>query len=80
MTLSEFVSRELSEITNNHMCRMIAGVHPDAGFSINGQWLLDLALHNLKRHYVLVGTVERLDDFVCRLAHVSIGRQLSSPK
>jgi hypothetical protein len=68
ISLSDFVRSEITETTNNHMCRMIAGIPPEAGLLINDQWLLDLALHNLRRHYVLVGMVEKLDLFVSEIA------------
>lgn len=54
-------------MTNNHACRVIAGIAPDAGMLINERWLLDLALHNLQRHYLLVGTLDNLSDFLAAL-------------
>jgi hypothetical protein len=72
ISLHDFVTKEITEQTNNHMCRMIAGIPPEAGLSLNEQWLLELAIHNLKRHYALVGTQERLPEFI-----VALGRQLN---
>jgi Sulfotransferase family len=68
ISLKEFVSKEITEMTNNHMCRMVAGIPPEAGLLINEQWLLELAMHNLKRHFVLVGTLEKFEEFVSALA------------
>src|SRR5262249_32887625 len=68
ISLHDFVAREITEQTNNHMCRMIAGIPPEAGLAIKEQWLLDLALHNLRRHYALVGTQEKLKEFISALA------------
>jgi hypothetical protein len=68
ISLEEFVAREITDMTNNHMCRMIAGIAPEAGLVINERWLLDLALHNLERHYLLAGTQQNLPAFVAALA------------
>lgn len=67
ISLEDFVSQEITEMTNNHACRVIAGIPPESGMNINERWLLDLALHNLKRDYVLVGTLAKMDDFLGRL-------------
>ncbi len=67
MTLSDFISNQVTEMTNNHMCRVIAGIPPEAGMKLTDDWLYGLALHNLRRHYVLAGTVEAIDDAVASL-------------
>lgn len=67
MSLREFVGDQVTDITNNYMCRIIAGVPTEAGMVINERWLLDLAIHNLRRHYVLVGTLERYPPFIAAL-------------
>ena len=54
ISINEFVSLEITEMTNNHMCRIIAGIAPEAGMNINDEWLLDLAIHNIKQHYVSI--------------------------
>ena len=72
LSLADFVACGETEMSNNHYCRCIAGVPPDAGLIINARWLLDLALHNLSRHYVAVGTVENME-----LAVEDLGRVLS---
>ena len=66
-SLAAFVRSGITEMTNNHMCRMVAGIAPDVGKVITGSWLLDCALHNLERFFPLVGTHERLDDFLAGL-------------
>ena len=66
-SLAGFVGSGVTEMTNNHMCRMVAGIAPDVGKVIQGSWLLDCALHNLERFFPLVGTHERLDRFVAGL-------------
>jgi hypothetical protein len=71
-SLLGFVTSGITEMTNNHMCRIVAGVAPDVGKVIQGSWLLDCALHNLERFFGLVGLHERIDDFtagLCRTMH-----------
>jgi len=68
MSLREFVGEQFTDLTNNYMCRHIAGIPMEAGVVINERWLLDLAIHNLRRHYVLVGTLERYPAFLTTLA------------
>ncbi len=65
-TLREFVASGVTEMTNNHMCRMIAGIAPETG-RINEDWLLELALHNLKHHYVAIGVQEDLPALVAQI-------------
>ncbi len=72
ISLREFVGDQVTDITNNYMCRYIAGVSAEAGMVINDRWLLDLAIHNLRRFYVLVGTLERYPAFIAAL-----GRRLN---
>lgn len=69
-SLFDFVDSRITEQTNNHICRMIAGIKPDAGNPINERWLLELAKHNINRHYVLIGLVEELDSFTKLLSNL----------
>lgn len=71
-SLRDFVASGVTEMTNNHACRVIAGIPPDAGHVINERWLLELAKHNVQRHYLLVGVLEDIDGFL-----VSLGRLLN---
>jgi hypothetical protein len=64
LTLRGFITSQVTEMTNNHMCRMIAGIPPEAGMKLTESWLLDLALHNLRRHFLVAGTVAAIDDAV----------------
>ena len=66
-SLLGFVGSGITEMTNNHMCRMLAGVAPDVGMVIESSWLLDCALHHLDRFFGLVGLHERIDDFTAGL-------------
>lgn len=68
MTLGEFVSSQITEQTNNHMCRCIAGVAPEEGCLLQDSWLLDYALHNIDKYYEFVGIVEDFSIEVSRLA------------
>jgi hypothetical protein len=61
VSLADFVSSSRTEMTNNHMCRMVAGIPPESGMVIKSQWLLELAIHNLERHYEIIGTLDHLD-------------------
>lgn len=67
MTLNAFITSQITEMTNNHMCRVIAGIPPEAGMKLTDDWLYGLALHNLRRHYVIAGTMEAIDDAVAAL-------------
>jgi hypothetical protein len=66
-TLKDFVAGGFTEQTNNHVTRMCAGIPPDAGLLIKDRWLFECALHNLRRHYVLIGLIERLELFVAAM-------------
>jgi hypothetical protein len=79
MSLREYVASGITEITNNHMCRMVAGIPPDAGMIIKARWLLDPAIHNLERHYQGVGIVERLDRALGALAEILEWSDLATP-
>ncbi|WP_428246378.1 hypothetical protein [Ferrovibrio sp.] len=68
MSLQAFIASGITEMTNNHMCRMIAGIPPEPGCIITDDWLLGLALHNLERHFALVGTLEAMPGFMASLA------------
>ncbi|MES2823693.1 MAG: sulfotransferase family 2 domain-containing protein [Pseudomonadota bacterium] len=69
MTLADFISSEITEQTNNHMCRIVAGIAPDAGKVITSRWLLDLALHNLDRHYIAYGIAEQYEKMIAKVAY-----------
>jgi hypothetical protein len=79
MSLREYVASGITEMTNNHMCRMVAGIPPDAGMIIKATWLLDLAIHNLERHYQMIGVVERLDLALGALAEILEWSDLAIP-
>ena len=68
MDLGAFVGSEITEMTNNHACRVIAGIAPESGMRLNDTWLLDLALHNLERHFELVGLFEDMRPMLAALA------------
>lgn len=64
MSLKDFVQSGITEQTNNHMARICAGIPPDAGLVLRDSWLLGCALHNVRRHYVLVGRQDNLNEFL----------------
>jgi hypothetical protein len=70
ISINQYVSACKTEMTNNHACRIIAGISPDVGLVINDRWILELAIHNISRHYVLVGLVENLKDFQSELFNI----------
>lgn len=80
LTLQDFVRRGTTEMTNNHACRMIAGIAPDTSRFIHARWLLDLALHHLHQHYLLVGTLETMDDFLATLGALLHWPSIDFPK
>lgn len=69
MSLEDFVYSAITEMTNNHMCRIIAGIPPESGLIINADWLLDLAIHNLQRHFEIVGTVDQFEKAIEKFSH-----------
>lgn len=79
LTLRDFVESARTEMTNNHMCRVIAGVAPDAGTLINDRWLLDNAIDNVRRHYLLVGRQEDLPNFVKALGNLQGWPEVAVP-
>jgi hypothetical protein len=68
MTLREFVGSSISEDTNNHMCRIVAGIPPESGLVIHARWLFELAIHNLDRHYEIVGVQEQAHGIAAKIA------------
>lgn len=68
MSVGEFVASGITAMTNNHMCRVLAGVSSDAGYRINERWLLEHAKHNLDRHYSVVGISEHIGSFIEQLS------------
>lgn len=79
LSLYDFVSQGLTEMTNNHACRIIAGIPPDAGMLINQRWILDLAVHNIRRHYALVGILENINDFLFSLGNLLGWKNIDFP-
>jgi len=70
MTLGEFVDSGRTEQTNNHACRMFAGVVPQAGVRVADREVLQRALHNLRDHFVCVGFVEEFEASMAALEKV----------
>ena len=70
MTLGEFVLGGSTEMTNNHMCRMVAGIVPQPGTIIRDRWVLDLAQENLEKYYQVAGLVEYYEDALKQLADI----------
>ncbi len=68
ISIDDFILSEITEMTNNHMCRVIAGIPPEAGMNINDGWLLGLAIHNIDHHYVLIGLMDQINVFLDSLS------------
>jgi hypothetical protein len=69
-SIRTFVGEDVTNQTNNLVCRMCSGVPPDAGRVLTQRWLLDLAVHNLRRHYFAIGVMERLPSFTAALSRL----------
>lgn len=78
-TLREFVESNLTEQTNNHACRIIAGLPADGTSVVGERWLLDRALANIRADYRLIGTVACLDRFLQRLSSLLDWPQVEMP-
>ena len=80
LSLKNFLEQIETETTNNHACRMVAGIPPDAGLFIDEEWLLDLAIYNIERHYLIVGSLERIDLFYRKLFLMMGWSELPMPR
>lgn len=70
MSLEEFARKPPFREVDNDQTRRIAGVNPPVGECT--QAMLDLARENLRSHFDVVGTTERMDDTMARL-NVKLG-------
>jgi hypothetical protein len=67
-SLRDFVESGVTEQTNNHMCRMLAGIPARAGERIDDAESLSRALDHVRNHFEFVGFVESLDASMADLA------------
>jgi len=70
MTLEEFARNPPFREVDNDQTRRIAGVNPPVGECTRAT--LDLARENLRRHFDVVGTTERMDETLAQL-NVKLG-------
>jgi len=70
MSLEEFARKPPFREVDNDQTRRIAGVNPPAGECTRAT--LDLARENLRRHFDVVGTTERMDETLAQL-NVKLG-------
>lgn len=75
MALGELVASGRTEQTNNHACRMLAGVVPQAGVRVSHTEILQRALGNLHDYFVCVGIVEEFERSMAALEE-TIGASL----
>jgi hypothetical protein len=80
MSLGEFVLSGCTAMTNNHMCRMVAGIAPQPGVFLNERWMLDQALYNLKNYYQVIGVVENYGQALTQLAEILGWKEFEIPK
>jgi hypothetical protein len=60
MSLEEFALNPPYKEIDNDQTRRIAGIDPEIGEVTDA--VLDLAIHNLDKHFTVTGTIERLDE------------------
>jgi hypothetical protein len=70
MSLEEFARKPPFREVDNDQVRRIAGVNPPVGECTHA--MLDLARENLRRHFDVVGTTERMDETLAQL-NVKLG-------
>lgn len=70
MTLAEFVESRITPMTNNQMCRVVAGVPPDRGVLVESRTVLERAIHNLTHYYEVIGIVEDYENAIRAFANV----------
>jgi hypothetical protein len=70
MTPGEFATCRDTEENNNHMCRVIGGIPPQAGVRLDDGAIVDTAVDHLRRYFVFVGFVERFEESMRALERV----------
>lgn len=70
LSLSDFVERGLSVVTDNGMTRKIAGLSDNVGFQQYDRGLLDVAKQNIEKHFKFVGISEHFDESLMILGDV----------
>jgi hypothetical protein len=68
LTLKDLVLSHSTEMTNNHMTRIISGTIPEPGVLVTEERYLQAAKENIEKHYFFIGTLETLDSDVPKLA------------
>ena len=68
LTLKDLVLSRSTEMTNNHMTRVISGTVPAPGVLVTEEWYLQAAKQNIEKYYFFVGTLDTLNSDVEKLA------------
>jgi len=58
LSLAELIEQKLTEMTNNHMTRVISGIPAQPGSLVTDSRHLEAAIKNIERDYFFLGTVE----------------------
>ena len=60
LTLADMIEMRITEMTNNHVTRVIAGVPPKPGQLVTDKIFLEQAKVNIKKDFFFVGAVETI--------------------
>jgi hypothetical protein len=69
LSMKDFVAGRYTQMTNNHMTRILAGPPIDGGFIDLAPELLERAKSNIRRYFAIVGTCDQLEDAVREFAN-----------
>ena len=67
LKLREFLKTEAPTMLNNGQTRLVSGLWEEASFGECDAEMLEVAKHNIREHFVLVGLTERFDEALCLL-------------
>ncbi len=78
-SIQEFVAGRFTEMTNNHMVRILAGPPVASGFVGADPEMLDRAKSNIMRHFVIVGLRETMPGVVNEFSRRFSWRNFATP-
>jgi hypothetical protein len=79
LTLADMVESRITEMTNNHVIRVIAGVPPKSGELVLDEVFLEQAKANIRKDFFFVGAVETIQSDFSTLASYLSWRRRSVP-
>lgn len=68
LSLAEMVEKNATEMTNNHMTRVISGIPAEPGTLVTDRAHLETAMAHIEEGYFFLGTLETLESDFCALA------------